>query len=138
MNAEKVTYQFPSDLSIIKESFKKIKEFLSDVSLSEGDLYDLKLVFTEAFVNAVKHGNKSDPKLNVDVKVIKNSSHLELIVKDQGGGFDRRRIEDCTKKENLTKNGGRGLFLMHKLMDEVKFENGGTRVRLIKRLKAYA
>ena len=137
MKKEKVTYRYPSDLSTVKESFKKIVEFLSDVSLTEDDLYDLKLVFTEAFVNAVKHGNKFNPKLNVDVEVIKHSDHLEIIVKDQGGGFDHRKIEDCTKSENLTKDGGRGLFLMHKLMDEVKFENGGTKVRLIKRLKAY-
>ena len=49
---------------------------------------------------------------------------------DQGPGFDYDTLPDPTAPENLEKIGGRGIFLMKHLADEVKFENEGRTVQL--------
>ena len=129
---ENCHFQFPSDVRIVSKCCDKVLKYLEDMNLSEAQSHDLKLVFTEAFVNAVKYGNKSNPDLTVDVKVTKAEDHIELVIDDQGKGFDYKSLYDCTDEENLTKKHGRGVFLIKQLMDQVIYEENGSIVRMIK------
>jgi serine/threonine-protein kinase RsbW len=65
--------------------------------------------------------------------------HLELqttpglllcVIEDEGAGFDFNSLADPTEPENIEKPGGRGVFLMRNLSDEVKFELGGKKTLL--------
>jgi serine/threonine-protein kinase RsbW len=51
-------------------------------------------------------------------------------VKDEGPGFDYAHLPDPTSPENLEKPGGRGIFLMRHLSDEVQFRDAGRIVEL--------
>ena len=51
-------------------------------------------------------------------------------MEDEGPGFDYKNLSDPTAPENLEKIGGRGIFLMKHLSDEVSFYNDGKKVEL--------
>ncbi len=90
---------------------------------------------TEALSNAMMYGNAHDPTKRVRVEVTLAPGELKARVTDQGTGFDPASIPDPTTPENLVKTGGRGLFLMRQLLDEVLFNDRGNEVTLVLRLE---
>jgi serine/threonine-protein kinase RsbW len=97
--------------------------------------FRVEIAVREAVANAVIHGNREDPRKRVYVVCgCTLEGHLLLSIGDEGSGFDVGGIADPTAPENLLLTHGRGLRLMRTFMDEVRFENGGAVVRLIKRL----
>lgn len=89
---------------------------------------------TEALANAMLYGNGHDPTKRVRVEVLVDEGAITARVFDQGDGFDPAAVPDPTQPENLCKPGGRGLFLMRKLLDEVSFNAEGNCVTLVLRL----
>ncbi len=89
---------------------------------------------TEALSNAMLYGNGRDPSKNVVVEVVLREGTLRAKIRDQGGGFDPATVPDPTLPENLTRPCGRGLFLMRKLLDEVRYNERGNEVTLVLRL----
>ena len=69
----------------------------------------------------------------VDLKA--DSKSIEMVVTDQGDGFDYEDIPDPTTDENIYKTYGRGIFLIKKLMDGVEFFDGGRSIKMIKYFK---
>ncbi len=97
------------------------------------DVYgNIMIAITEAVNNAIIHGNKSDKDKNVSLSLETiDGSSVKFSVEDQGKGFDYQNLSDPTAPENLENPGGRGIFLMKQLADEVIFLNHGKRVELI-------
>ncbi len=91
------------------------------VSLSEGKSDNLAIVLTELVNNAILHGNKSQPHKTVTITVTYFKSYVKVSVKDQGNGFNPSQLKDPRDPENLWKEGGRGIFLVKNLVDEVEF-----------------
>ena len=56
---------------------------------------------------------------------------MELVVTDQGKGFNYKDIPDPTAPGNVEKVNGRGVFLMEKLSDDINFMENGSKVTLI-------
>ena len=97
----------------------------------EDDIYgNIMIAVTEAVNNAIKHGNSSDSHKSVSLSLHLNDNLLKFTVMDEGAGFDFDSLPDPTAPENLEKPGGRGIFLMKHLSDEVEFKNGGKIVEL--------
>lgn len=90
---------------------------------------------TEALSNAMLYGNGHDPSKRVRVEVTVTGRRIEARVTDQGVGFDPHSVPDPTSPENLRKSGGRGLFLMRQLCDEVSYNDQGNEVTLVLRLE---
>jgi serine/threonine-protein kinase RsbW len=86
--------------------------------------------------NAIHHGNRDDRNKKVYIKLIKRPHQIDIVIRDDGGGFDPNSIADPLDPENLFKESGRGIFIVKSLMDDVKFEfnQNGTEVTLIKHL----
>jgi len=106
-------------------------------ALVQVDPRPLDMAVREAVTNAVLHGNKLDEAKVVDLKLSNSPEAFEIIVHDQGRGFDPREIPDPTKEENLLKTSGRGIFFMRNFMDTVDWSadpKGGTTVRMMKKL----
>ncbi len=81
--------------------------------------YHLNLVLTEALANAICHANSCDP--DKDVRVLISASDRDLTIKvfDQGQGFD---IEaSAIRKAKSNAEGGRGIQIIFKLMDRVRY-----------------
>lgn len=130
-----MSFTFPSDLTCVKEASRKILDYAGDLRLDESALFDIRLCFEEALINAIKYGNRGDKKLSVDVDVIKKKDSIEIVVRDQGKGFDYENCDDPTREDNVLKPRGRGIFIIQKLMDEVRFENNGSCIRMMKKIK---
>ena len=93
---------------------------------------------TEALSNAMLYGNNSDPEKRVRVEVTIRVEEVSVIVTDQGVGFDPALVPDPTLPDNISKPGGRGIFLMKALMDEVQFNERGNSVTLVLRFEGEA
>lgn len=89
----------------------------------------------EALANAMLYGNGDDPAKRVRVDVTISQVRVSARVTDQGDGFDPGSVEDPTTPENLLRPGGRGLFLMRQLMDEVRYNERGNSVTLVMMLE---
>jgi len=93
---------------------------------------------TEALSNAMLYGNASDPEKRVRVEVTIRVEEVAVRVTDQGVGFDPTTVPDPTLPDNISKSGGRGIFLMKSLMDEVRFNEQGNSVTLVLRFEGEA
>ena len=93
------------------------------------------LCVSEAIINSIQHGNKRDFDKNVVIKVNAETECINIQIKDQGDGFDLKRISDPTKIENIKKESGRGLLIMRALCDSVEYKDGGNCICLKFQLK---
>lgn len=92
------------------------------------DLYgNIMISVTECISNAIVHGNQSNPDKMVHLQLYMEPGLLRCSIEDEGMGFDFSNLPDPTEPENIEKIGGRGIFLMRHLSDEVKFEEGGEK-----------
>ena len=55
-----------------------------------------------------------------------------IIVRDPGPGFDPDSIPSPVVGQNVFSTGGRGIYLINQLMDDVRFERGGTEIHMRK------
>ncbi len=97
----------------------------------------LPLVVDEAVTNAMAHGCGWDATRFVRVVAVLTAERIEIVVCDDGAGFDRSTVADPLSGENRRRAGGRGLFLMESLMDEVEYRDGGRTVVLRKRIATH-
>jgi serine/threonine-protein kinase RsbW len=88
------------------------------------------IAVTEAVNTAIKHGNGGDKSKNVFLSLLLEDNVIKFQIKDEGTGFDYENLPDPTTPENLEKPGGRGIFLMKNLSDEVHFKNHGSEVEI--------
>ena len=100
-----------------------------------GSEEDIEIALREALANAVIHGNRRDPTKTVYVGCRCGADEVSIVIRDEGQGFDTRDVPDPTTPKNLPFNHGRGIYLMRVLMDEVRFERGGTAVYMRKSSK---
>lgn len=129
------------DIASRIEMLEMVQTVLSHVAgivgFDEESSHYMSVAVRESVVNAIKHGNGLDEGKRVGVEFVIQPSGLEIIVQDQGKGFDPDSVPDPVAEENLLKADGRGIFFMRSFMDEVKYSfgpDGGTRVSLVKRL----
>ena len=107
-----------SNLGIVENA---IDEIVTEIGINE-DNYGKILVSTmEAVNNAIMHGNKFNMEKYVDVDIFYRNKELKIKVKDEGDGFDPGEVPDPTTPENLESVNGRGLFLISRLADEIKY-----------------
>ena len=122
-----ISIQIPS----IIENIRMIESFIDNAKERfrlDDDLYgNIMIAVTEAVNNAIKHGNSGNSAKNVFLSLTLKDNLLKFVISDEGSGFDHDNLPDPTAPENLEKPGGRGIFLMKHLSDEVEFiENGKT------------
>ena len=95
------------------------------------DMYgNILITLTEAVTNAIIHGNARDRSKIVKVQLKKLKNTLTFLISDEGPGFNFDELPDPTAPENLLKVGGRGVFLMRQLCDEVHYHNNGSTVEI--------
>jgi len=106
----------------------------AELKLSEDTYGNILVAATEAVNNAIKHGNQFDPEKTVRFTYGQHEDELVIEVKDQGQGFDMTNLPDPTDPENLLRDGGRGIYLIQCLSDEVRFSDNGSRIEMRFRL----
>ena len=130
---EHIEFELPSVISlmhIVLEYLMKRVEMLGVVKPEQSNLF---VALDEAFVNAVKHGNKFDTTKTVRIVAEISPLEAKFTIEDQGDGFDVNSIPDPLDPENLFKTSGRGVLFIYNIMDEVKYNDRGNRLTMIKK-----
>jgi serine/threonine-protein kinase RsbW len=132
-----LVFELPSDLGCIKETVDFVLSRCSACQEAEGKLHlNFRVSLIEALSNAMLYGNGQDPAKRVHVEISIQQASVVATITDEGGGFDPSLVPDPTIPANLERTGGRGLFLIRSLMDEVRYNAQGNSVTLILHLPA--
>ena len=127
---KQVKIQIPS----LVENIRVVESFIDnskDTFHIDDDIYgNIMVAVTEAVNNAIRHGNKFDKDKNVFLSLFVEPDRVKFEIEDEGTGFDYTNLSDPTAPENLENPGGRGIFLIRHLADEVEFQKDGRHVQL--------
>jgi serine/threonine-protein kinase RsbW len=125
-----IQIQIPS----IAQNIRIVESFIDNAKDKydlDDDIYgNIMIAVTEAVNNAIQHGNKSVSTKNVLLKLQLEPNLIKFTISDEGTGFNYSHLPDPTSPENLDKLGGRGIFLMKNLADEVSFNESGNETEL--------
>lgn len=130
MSQKDVILELPSALSSVAELDMFVNDLMERHGLNEDVQGKLLVSLTEAVTNAIRHGNRFDEEKCVRVEVYREKAQLKVMVIDQGCGFEPDAVPDPTTGEALEKEGGRGVFLMKLLSDEIAFHDEGRKVEM--------
>jgi serine/threonine-protein kinase RsbW len=128
----KIKTAIANDSHLLKELSRKITDELKNLCPHKEIIFDVRVAMEEALRNAMLHGNKLDPDKKVAVEADVFGDCVRIVVEDEGEGFIPENVPDPTDEENILKTSGRGVYMINHLMDEVKYENGGRRVVMVK------
>ena len=135
---EKIDLELPSDLTLMNAVLEYLLDRVAKLGLIKVEQSNLYVALDEAFVNAVKHGNRSDPEKLLRVTAELSAHEAIFTVEDEGDGFNVREIPDPCDPANLFKSNGRGVLLIYNIMDEVEYSERGNRLKMVARPKREA
>lgn len=130
---ERIEFELPSAISpmhsILEYLIKRVEK-LGGVNPEQSNLF---VALDEAFVNAVKHGNKFDTQKLVRITADISPQEARFTIEDEGEGFDVNSIPDPLDPTNLFKSSGRGVLFIYNIMDEVEYNDRGNRLTMVKK-----
>ncbi len=89
----------------------------------------IELGLHEALVNAVVHGNLSNPNKVIRVRRILTPNWFVWQIQDEGIGIVKNKRLNSLPLE-IDANSGRGIYLIHKCFDDVRWSRKGNRLQL--------
>ena len=107
----------------------EIREFVAQVAreggFTEKEIYSLQLAADEAASNIIEHAYEGISNADLDVTCDAHGDTLIITMRDTGRPFDPSKVKQPNLKAGLSDRqiGGLGVYLMRKLMDEVRYES---------------
>jgi serine/threonine-protein kinase RsbW len=133
-SATLVTLRLPSDVNCIEEAVELVtRHCLAGHHTTKTIRFRLRVVLSEAITNAIVRGNAEDHAKWVDVRAELVPGSIRVSVTDEGPGFDPAAVPEPLRPEQLDEAGGRGLYLIRKLVDAVQFNERGNSICMILR-----
>jgi serine/threonine-protein kinase RsbW len=134
----KATRTFPAIYTSLPEIGEFVEQEARSAGLDERQSYDVQLAVDEAVTNIIEHGYGEGQKGSIECSCQPRSGGLEITLKDESDFFDPDEVRAFVPGKPLTElsDRGAGLYLIKRLMDEVKFTRrkpGGNTLRLLKR-----
>ena len=127
--------KFSIEIPSMIENIRIVESFIDNAKEKfsiDDDIYgNIMIAVMESVNNAITHGNKEEVRKMVSLTMQLADERIYVWVEDEGVGFDFNNLPDPTAPENLELEGGRGIFLMQNLADEVNFSNNGSKVELV-------
>ena len=123
---------------IIKRQYQEANEIFikyMETIHSEKEVFEWRIVFEEMIINALRHGNRTNPNLKCTLSFTRDNDRTVVHVKDSGPGFDvhKKLNIDCTDDDHVEEDNGRGLMLIQHYMDEVRWNITGTEIAIWKK-----
>ena len=133
---EHTRFRMESRRTAVAPAVERVIAASRPAGLTQEQTDNLAVAVAEALSNAAVHGNRLEPGSQVRVKIaVERGSCVIVDISDTGPGFDLTAVSDPTHPERVLATGGRGVFLMRRLVDEVEFNKAGNRVRLTVRVR---
>ena len=124
----------PADVNAISPAVERTMQVVGEMGCAAGRELDVEIVLREALSNAVIHGSGGDPSKTVQCCVACDQSRgMLIVVRDAGPGFDPLKLPSPVMGQNVFSAHGRGIYPISQLMDEVRFERGGTEIHMRKK-----
>ncbi len=126
-----IEQKLPSDLNLLEDAVVGIIAMIKCAGCFD-DMDSIDLAIREALTNAIIHGNKCDKSKVVHICVeLCRARELHIVIKDAGHGFDPVRLPNPLAPQGRVSNHGRGIFLIRKCMDDVRFSfESGTAIHM--------
>lgn len=125
-----------------RDALERVQSEVGDAlrghGFDEAAAFAIRLALEEAMINGFRHGNKGSPDKSVTVDCLVDGGGVELVVTDEGEGFDPASVPDPTADENIEIPSGRGIMLMRAYMTSVEYLPPGNRLRIVFRRGAAA
>jgi serine/threonine-protein kinase RsbW len=127
----KLKAMLPGDPRAIAPVIQRIMAFIGEMGCAAGREFEIELALNEALANAIEHGTANDPSKQVQCWVACDHERgMLIVVRDPGPGFEPASIPNPVMGQNIFQAGGRGIYLINQLVDEVRFEKGGTEIHM--------
>ncbi len=130
---EKIEFEMPSSIALMEVVLDYLIARVEKIGVTSEEQSNLRVALSEAFINAVKHGNKFDAGKAVHISADISPHEARFTIEDQGEGFDVSKIPDPRDQSNLFKPSGRGVLIIQNIMDEVSYSERGNSLTMIKR-----
>ncbi len=130
----RATLTLPSDLRMLSVARAFVEAVGQAGGLDRSSIQALVLATTEAVSNIVRHAHRNCPEAHLQVQCRFQADTFELSFLDEGEPFDISAVPNLDPSEMRV--GGRGVFLMRALMDELTCQPRGERgntLRMVKR-----
>jgi len=124
---------FPASFEFLDE----IREFVAQVAreggFTEKEIYSLQLAADEAASNIIEHAYEGVSDADLDITCVVYGDTLTITMRDTGIPFDPSSVKPPNLKADLSERqiGGLGVYLMRKLMDEVRYESNAKTGNLL-------
>lgn len=127
----KLDATLPADVHAISPVIQGVMAIIKEMGCAAGREFEIELALCEALNNAIEHGSAHDPSKQIQCCVACDHTRgMLIVVRDPGPGFDPASIPNPIVGQNIFATGGRGIYLINQLMDEVRFEKGGTEIHM--------
>jgi serine phosphatase RsbU (regulator of sigma subunit)/anti-sigma regulatory factor (Ser/Thr protein kinase) len=135
-----VSFTIPSEQGNERAASERVAEAVASLGLESARLERLKTAVSEAVMNAIEHGNQSNPELPVEIGIRREAGELLVRITDEGGEREIAEAETPdleAKIEGLQKPRGWGLFLIKNMVDDLRVTTDGIHhtVELVMRLE---
>jgi anti-sigma regulatory factor (Ser/Thr protein kinase) len=137
-----VIFRGPSDPDSVQQLRNMLEAFYHGAFEDKREAYRTLSAFREAIDNAARHGNEESPEKYLTVTLAQDDERISIEVKDEGPGFDSEEFIEASRTKHaaekvrehvsIGKAGGLGIRLMLECLDEVRFDDNGTRLTLVK------
>lgn len=130
---EHIEFELPSAIALMHIVLEYLMKRVAKLGVVCPEQSNLFVALDEAFVNAVKHGNKYDASKLVRITADVSKGEAKFTIEDEGEGFDVNAIPDPLDPDNLFKTSGRGVLFIYNIMDEVVYNERGNRLTMVKK-----
>lgn len=128
---ELIEFEIPSSLAVMHSVLGYLIHRVERLGVVAPERSNLFVALDEAFVNAVKHGNRFDSRKTVRIAADVSAKEARFTIEDEGEGFDVNTIPDPRDPANLFRDSGRGVLLIYNIMDEVRYNERGNRLTMV-------
>jgi anti-sigma regulatory factor (Ser/Thr protein kinase) len=134
LGAVRIAVRLPSRLDVLEEAVEVVaRHCLAEGLSARRARFHLRVALCEALANAILYGNGEDPTKSVDVTVTVTPAAFAVEVVDEGCGFDPTCLVAPVLPDDIEAAGGRGLFLIRQLVDDVTFNDRGNAICMVLR-----
>jgi serine phosphatase RsbU (regulator of sigma subunit)/anti-sigma regulatory factor (Ser/Thr protein kinase)/transposase len=135
-NIIKEEIEVPAQMTYLGQIRDFIEKIGKKYKYSEKVINSFKLVVDEAATNIIRHGYRDVKGGTIRIRAIVRRRSLTIVLIDRGRSFDPRTVSppDLKRYVEIGKKGGLGIFMMRKLMDDIRYNitPQGNELRLTK------